>query len=47
MNDRELSYYTSGWIRLISLYVQMTKAKNEKKKNFTPALTIGNAPRKY
>ena len=43
----DVSYYTSGWIRKISLYVEMKKYAEKRKKKFTPNLNIGNPPRKY
>ena len=41
----ELSYYTTGWIRTISLYAESTKNLNNSKtkKVLTTNLVIGNA----
>ena len=47
MDKLDVSFYTSGWIRLISLYVEMKKKKKKSMTEFNPNMTIGNPPRKY
>lgn len=47
MDKLEKSFYTSGWIRLISLYVEIMLRNRREKTSFNPNFTIGNPPRKY